>query len=141
MIRLKDNIWVEPGSNHHVEIFEYVNEKGQTVREGRFLSMFETTGRLKSNSPIICRDYGDGKKFVCSLSRNEMFMLEVDGTHLLHRVQKMSVTGTIVFRPHTYGGAMKDTDSPPLIQRKSPNTLRGRKVTVDPLGRIRRAGD
>ncbi|MHC4194271.1 MAG: hypothetical protein ACYSP9_08900, partial [Planctomycetota bacterium] len=59
-----------------------------------------------------------------------------DGSKVLHRVQKLTQSGTIVLRPHTYAGKLSDYDKPPLIQRRSPNTLKGHKVTVDPLGRI-----
>ena len=92
--------------------------------------------------PIIDRRETKGKKFVMSLSINELFMLQMkDGSHQLHRIQKMDQKGSIILRPHTYGGKLSDTDKPPLIQRKLPNTLQGYKVIVDLLGRIRRAND
>jgi hypothetical protein len=76
-----------------------------------------------------------------SLAINEMFLLKMpDGSHLLHRIQKLS-EGSIVLRPHTYAGKVSDYDKPPIIQRRTPNTLRGEKVMVDRLGRIRRAAD
>ena len=120
------------------EIFE--QEDGR--RDGVVVSMFEAAEWVKTGKSVICRDYRNGKKFVCSLSINEMFMLEMeDGGYQLHRIQKMDKNKSIILRPQTYGGLMKDTDKPPLIQRRSPNTLKGYKVTVDPLGRVRRAND
>ena len=72
-------------------------------------------------------------------------MLELDdGSSELHRVQKITQSGsniTIILRPHTYAGKVSDSDKPPIIQRKSPNTLKGHKVTVDMLGRIHMAND
>ncbi|HOQ05823.1 MAG TPA: type II CRISPR RNA-guided endonuclease Cas9 [Anaerohalosphaeraceae bacterium] len=134
--------YVAPGSNHHIEIFEYTDAKGRTKRQGRVVSMFEAVQRSRRKEPVICRDYGDGGKFVCSLSRNESFMLELDdGKHVLHRVQKIDQNERIILRPHTFGGKLQDSDKPPLIQRKSPNTLNGYKVTVDPIGRIFPAKD
>lgn len=134
--------YVAPGSNHHIEIFEYTDRKGRLKQKGRGITMFKAVQRSRNKQPVICRDYGDGKRFVCSLAINESFMLEVkDGGLVLHRVQKLDRNGRIILRPHTFGGKLKDSDSPPLIQRKSPNTLRGYKVTVDPIGRIFPAKD
>jgi len=136
---------VAPGSNHHIEIFEYKDDSGKTKRDGKVVTMFEAVRRKKDKEPVIKCDYGDVKRFVCSLSINEMFMLELeDGVNELHRVQKITQSDnskSIIFRPHPYAGQLKDTDKPPLIQRRSPNTLKGWKVTVDPLGRIYRAND
>ena len=136
---------VDPGSNHHVEIIEVIDSKGNKKREGVMVTMFQAVRRKMSGEPVVRKDTSPEKKFIMSLSSNEMFMLKMeDGTELLHRVQKMSQSRnniSIILRPHTYAGVVKDTDSPPIIQRKSPNTLEGYKVTVDPLGRIYPAND
>ncbi|MEN6424761.1 MAG: type II CRISPR RNA-guided endonuclease Cas9 [Phycisphaerales bacterium] len=133
---------VEPGGNHHIEIFECSHEGDRTRRDARVISMFEATQRSQQGQPVVIQDYADGKSFVCSLSPNEMFMLELpDGRPALHRVQKIIYDGRIVFRPHTYSGKVSDSDQPPLIQRRNTNTLRGWKVSVDPLGRISPAND
>ncbi|MCF7954231.1 MAG: type II CRISPR RNA-guided endonuclease Cas9 [Phycisphaerae bacterium] len=147
MIPIKDKSgkpyrYVASGNNHHIEIFEYTDKKGNLKREGKVVSMFEAVNRKRDNKPVICRDCGDGKTFVCSLGKNELFMLEVEeGVFVLHRIQKFDQKGSIILRPHTYAGQVSDTDKPPLIQRKSANTLNGYKVTVDPIGRIFRAND
>jgi CRISPR-associated endonuclease Csn1 len=150
MIMLKDKNRkpyraVAPGNNHHIEIFEYKDKKGNTKRNGKVVTMFEAVGRSQNNEPVVNRDHGPDTKFICSLAKNEMFMLELDdGSQILHRIQKITQSGksiSIILRPHTYAGQVKDTDSPPIIQRRSPNTLKGYKVTVDPLGRIHRAND
>jgi CRISPR-associated endonuclease Csn1 len=133
---------VEPGNNHHVEIFEYTDEKGRTKRDGRVVTMFDAVQRSRQGKPVICKDYGDGRKFVCSLSINEMFLLKTEnGDSVLHRVQKITQNGSIILRPHIYSGKVSDSDRPPLIQRRSPNTLEGSKVTVDMLGKICPAND
>ncbi|MBE0536524.1 MAG: type II CRISPR RNA-guided endonuclease Cas9 [Phycisphaerae bacterium] len=133
---------VAPGSNHHVEIFAYEDAKGRVKKDGRVVTMYEAVRRSVSGQPVICRDYGDGRKFVCSLAKNEMFMLKTDeNEELLHRVQKLDQNGRIILRPHTYAAKLNDSDAPPLIQRRNANTLRGFKVTVDPMGRICKAHD
>jgi CRISPR-associated endonuclease Csn1 len=150
VIPIKDNSgqpyrYVEPGSNHHIEIFEYADKKNQVKRDGKVITMFESVQRSRRGEPVIKKDYGDGKKFICSLSINEMFMLEQDGgTKDLHRIQKITQSGntiSIIMRPHTYSGKVSDYDKPPIIQRKSPSTLQGYKATVDPLGKVLPAND
>ncbi len=133
---------VSSGNNHHIEIFEYTDKKGNTKRDGYVITMFEAVQRSRRGEPVICKDYGDGRKFICSLSKNEMFMMKMEnGSEMLHRVQKLIQDGRIVLRPHTYAGEVKDTDNAPLIQRKNHNTLNGYKVAVDPLGKIYMAND
>ncbi|MCD4830569.1 MAG: type II CRISPR RNA-guided endonuclease Cas9 [Anaerohalosphaeraceae bacterium] len=133
---------VAPGSNHHIEIFEYKDKKGNIKKDAKVVTLFEATRRKKNNESIIKKDYGDGKTFVFSLAQNEMFMLKVDEDNFLpHRVQKFDQNGNIALRPHTFAGQVKDGDLPPIIQRKSPNTLDGLKIQVDVLGRIYPAND
>ncbi len=133
---------VAPGNNHHIEIFEYKDKKGNLKRDGKVITLYEAVKRKRYNEHVIQRNHGADKKFVCSLATNEMFMLELDdGSKVLHRVQKLIQDGRIVLRPHTYAGKVSDSDKPPLIQRRSVGTLKGCKVTVDPLGRIHRAND
>ena len=147
MIPIKDQTgkpyrYVASGNNHHIEIFEFCDLSGGTKRKGRVISLYEAVQRSRNGEPIIRKEYGDQGKFICSLAKNEMYMLETeDGQYVLHRVQKIDQNGGIVLRPHTFAGPLDDKDKPPLIQRKGPNTLRGYKVTVDPIGRLFPAKD
>jgi len=138
MKTIRGNIWVEPGSNHHIEIYEYTDGKKKGKRDGEVVTMFEAVRRKKDGEPVVNREHGPDKKFVCSLSINEMFMLESDNREYdLCRIQKMSQNKVIVLRPHTFAGDLKKQK--PI--NKTPNSLKGYKVTVDPLGRIHRAND
>lgn len=147
MILLKDKSGkpyraVAPGNNHHIEIFEYKDKKGQTKRDGKVVTMFEAVQRSQRGEPVVQRRHGEEKEFVCSLSINEIFMLESDdGLKDLYRVQKIDQNKRIILRPYTYSGKLSDSDSAPLIQRKNPNTIKGHKVTVDMLGRVHMAND
>ncbi len=132
---------VAPGSNHHIEIIEVQDKKGKIKYEGNVVTLFEAARRNRSGEPVIRKDHGEGKRFVCSLSKNELFMLEIEGNLVLHRLQKFDQNGTLIFRPHTHAGKLSDKDIPPIIQRRKPGTLKGYKVTIDPLGRICRAND
>ena len=103
--------------------------------------MFEAAQRVRQGKPVIQRRHKDGKRFVMSLSQNEMFLLKINELYVLHRIQKFDVNGGIILRPHTYSGKVSDTDKPPFIVRKTANTLEGQKVSIDPLGRIDPAND
>jgi len=147
MINIKDRDGkpyrsVAPGSNHHIEIVEYKDKNGKIKKEGHVVTMFEAVKRSQNKRPVIKTNHGPDKKFFCSLAKNEMFMLEVaDGTHVPHRIQKIVQDGRISLRQHTFAGKISESDLPPLIQRRTPNTLRGYKISVDPLGRIYSAND
>ncbi|MHC5061657.1 MAG: type II CRISPR RNA-guided endonuclease Cas9 [Planctomycetota bacterium] len=143
MVGLKDKAGkvyraVEPGSNHHIEIFEYTDKKGNVKRDSKVVSMFEAVQRNRKGEPVIQRDHGEGKKFICSLSINEMVMMKnKDGEMDLYRVQKMSINKQIYFQHHT--AAIIDNEE--TLIRKQANLFDGKKVTVDPIGRIFPAND
>ncbi|MBL7144935.1 MAG: type II CRISPR RNA-guided endonuclease Cas9 [Phycisphaerae bacterium] len=129
---------VAPGNNHHIEIFEYKDKKGQNKRDGKVVTMYEAIQRSQRGEAVVCKDYQDGKKFICSLAINEMFMLESDiALENLFRVQKISQNGQVFLRFHTFSGDLKKEKA----VSKVPNKLKGRKVTVDMLGRIHSAND
>lgn len=144
MLQLYPNrkLFVEYGSNHHVEIFE--NKDGKRI--GRFISLFEAVQRHKNGLPLIDISHPNGLKFIMSLSINEMILMDVNENDIdwndppsaealgtqLYRVQKMTTTGTITFRHHT----VSLTDSPIGLVFKTPNTLRGIKVLIDSTGTI-----
>jgi CRISPR-associated endonuclease Csn1 len=152
--------FVEPRSNHHMIICDLLDKQGKPIlnsngepkRDGFPVPMMDVAARIarllreqktenRKRITLIDKELRGQKKFVMSLAINEMFLLKMpDGSHLLHRIQKLS-EGSIVLRPHTYAGKVSDYDKPPIIQRRTPNTLRGEKVMVDRLGRIRRAAD
>jgi CRISPR-associated endonuclease Csn1 len=130
--------YVEPGSNHHIEIFEYTDTKGKVKREGRVIPMCDAVHRSQRGEPVVNRNFGHDKKFICSLAINEMFMIDTGGgSKELYRVQKIVSNKQIFFRQHTFGGELKKSKG----ISKYPNSLRGYKVAVDPLGRIWQAND
>jgi len=133
---------VAPGSNHHIEIFEYKDDKGRVKRGFDVVSMYEAVRRSQRGDLVVSRRHGEQGRFLFSLGKNEMVMLELEGGDAEpHRVQKIIQDGRIILRPHTYAGKIRDSDQPPLIQRKNATTLQGHKVVVDVLGRIYAAND
>ncbi|OQB44671.1 MAG: CRISPR-associated endonuclease Cas9 [bacterium ADurb.Bin157] len=129
--------YVAPGNNHHIEIFEYIDGKRRKKRDGKVITMFDAVQRSRNGEPVVCRDYKDGKKFICSLAINEMYLIETEDKSELYRVQKISSNKQIFLRHHTFGGDLSKSKG----ISKVPETLKGRKVTIDFLGRLYPAND
>jgi CRISPR-associated endonuclease Csn1 len=140
----KCETYVKPGSTHHLSIFEW-EEKGKKKRGAIFLTMLEASRRSKTGDSIIQRDVPTKTEsippsavFVMSLAQRESVLLEDgDSLNLMIFRTAASTQGQIYFSMHT--DARSSNEYKKMVF--SANTLRGRKVTVDLLGRIRNAGD
>lgn len=125
---------VEPGKNHHVEIFEKDGEK-----DAKVISLYDTVQRQKKELPVVERNHGEGTKFICSLAINDMVLMKNrQGETNLYRVQKMNVNKQIYFRHHT--AATLEDDDKTLIRQQA-TLFDGQKVQIDPLGRLTKAND
>jgi len=137
------NRYVITGSNHHIEIFEYKDKKGNLRWDGEVVSTFEAMRRKRMGEPIIKRDYGEGKRFVFSLAINEsVLMKDENGKEQLYRVQKISQNKQIFFIKNTDARPAKDI--PPKGRSRTPESLRkslAKKVLITPLGDVRWAND
>jgi len=134
-----DQAFVKPGSTHHLCIFEFT-ENGKTKRDAVFVTMLEAMNRLKRREPVIQRTHPErpDSRFVMSLSAREMLLANwKDGERLLTFKTASSTQGQIWFAEHT--DARKSADYKQFVANA--NTLDAKKVTVDPLGRIRWAND
>lgn len=130
--------FVEPGSNHHIEIFEYTYPEKKGKRDSKVVTMFEAVRRSIDGESVVQKNHGEGTQFVCSLAINDMVMMpNKNGDMDLYRVQKMSINKQIYFRHHT--SATINDDS--TLIRKQASLFKGYKVTADPLGRIWPARD
>lgn len=137
LIPIKDSTgkpyrYVASGNNHHMEIYEYTDKKGNIKRDGVVVSLYEAVQRSRAGKSVVCREHGNGKKFICSLAINELVLLpDEDGQKDLYRVQKMNVNKQIYFRHHTAATIDNDT----TLIRKQAGQFFGQKVTLDPIGR------
>ncbi|MFT3920958.1 MAG: type II CRISPR RNA-guided endonuclease Cas9 [Myxococcales bacterium] len=132
--------FIKPGSNHHVCIFEMTDEKGKVRRESVWVSMLEAVRRIKSGDEIIQRVHPSRPeaRFVMSISRGEMFLGTFKGQERLVWFRTgASTQGQLYFVDHT--DARPDKTATKFVA--TANSLKARKVTVDPLGRIRWAND
>lgn len=139
--------WVKPGNTHHLCIFEW-DHKGKTKRDAAFVTMLEAARRARNGTPIIRRSPPAGHdtipphaKFIMSLSAGEMVLADWKGQQkLLTYRTAASTTGQMIFIEHTDARRSSGT-SPATKFTAYANSLQARKVTIDPLGRVRWAND
>ena len=102
--------------------------------------MLEATRRIQANTSVIQRKHPTNPKarFVMSLSRGELVLAQWKGEEkLLAYRTAASTQGQIYLVEHS--DARKSSNVRKYAANA--NTLDARKVTVDPLGNIRWAGD
>jgi CRISPR-associated endonuclease Csn1 len=138
---------VKLGSNHHVEIIETTDRKGQPKWEGIVVSTLEAMQRLKARQPVIQRDHGPGKPFLFSLAGGETIELDAEqDERKLYTVRTISVDsgGRVGFVSINDARRKEDIAKAHAWYRETINGLRKRgcrKVVVTPLGEVRRASD
>jgi len=139
---------VMTGSNHHIEILEVKDKKGQTKWESVVVSRYEAIRRLRAHEPIVQRDHGDGKKFVFSLVGGDTISLEQDGVNALYIVRTISKTkkGRVTVEYVHINDGRKKTDIKSAKAWKTGDMeplrkMKCRKVSVTPLGEVRWAND
>jgi len=136
--------FVQPGSNHHVCYYETTDKRGRPKWQARVTTMWDAVLRVRRDGlpPVDTSDCELGR-FVMSLSIGESFTIRgEDGRELLCVVRKIDGTGRLHYRMHTDARKAGDLSKENLYY--SPENLRvleARKVTVGPLGLIRRSGD
>ncbi len=136
--------FVKPGNTHHLCIFQWPHN-GSTKRDAVFITMLEAINRVKRKETIIQRippkdhlTIPADAEFVMSLSGGEQVLAQVNGQEkLLVFKTSASTQGQLYF-------VANEDARPASLQRKyvfSSNTLKGCKVTVDTMGRLRWAND
>lgn len=131
--------YVKPGEQHHVEIFE-TDANAKTTRYARFVNRLEACQRIRDHMPLVRKSDPDRPeaRFVMSLCTGDLLWTEFDGCERLVVVQTLVST-----QPRVH--IVDAKDARPSAKKKnigkSVNALRARKVTVDPIGRIRWASD
>ncbi|MFH1422586.1 MAG: type II CRISPR RNA-guided endonuclease Cas9, partial [Planctomycetota bacterium] len=138
--------YVKTGNNHHVEIWKETDKKGKVKWDGDVISLMDAVQRKKNNEPIVKRDFGEGKEFVCSLAFGEIVELkEPDGTRKLYRVRTVPKMKQLSFvrlndarkkKDILTSGDWKTSTIDPLFHK-----LECQKVVITPLGEVRRAND
>lgn len=133
-------LYVKPGSNHHVCIFEYTDDKGRVRRDAVWCNLMEAVQRIGRKQPAVRRGHPTqpNAKFIMSLCPGDMVLVTDEGRpRLMKFVTGASTQGQLYFSDAR--DARKSADRKDKAKKAS--TLVGNKVTVDLLGRIRWAGD
>jgi len=130
--------YVEPGSNHHIEIFEFTNPEKKEQRDSKVVTMFDAVQRSVGGQPVVQKNHGEDTRFICSLAINDLVMMKNKrGEMDLYRVQKMDANKMVRFRHHT----ASTIERKETYIDKTAHLFEGHKVTVDPLGRVWPAND
>jgi CRISPR-associated endonuclease Csn1 len=134
---------VTTDSNHHMEILEVKDKKGETRWEDLIVSQYEALQRLKNHQPIVNRNHGEAKRFLFSLASGDTVEVQTDEGKKEAVVIRSVSKDMITFA--RAGDARKKAD---IIAAEDwfawrLNRLRNngcRKVLVTPLGEVRRVG-
>jgi len=145
LVEGEDSRYVTPKSNHHAEVIEYTDKKGRTKWDFVVVSMLEACLRKKDKLPVINRDYGEGKKFLFSLAPGDIIELDNDkGGRSLYRIRTVPMSKQLSYVSINNAMKQKDAKEAKRWYSKKPDKLREancQKVTVNVIGRVRRAND
>ncbi len=132
-------------ANHHMEILEVQDKKGNSKWDYVVVTLYEAMRRLRQGKPIVQRDHAEGKRFVFSLAPGETIQIEEQqpakcGLYVVRSIWK----GVVEFVTVNDARKMTDIRKARAVYWRAPDVLRKlncRKVTITPLGEVRRAND
>ena len=126
--------YAELGNNHHIAIYRLPNGKA----EFEVVSLLEASRRLNKGKPAVNRRDGDQEEFIMSLSINDALVFSATEDNSIWIVKKISSNGQIYLRLHTDANKMGRFWAPSArtFAKKG-----AKKISVDPIGRIRPAND
>lgn len=121
--------------NHHIALYELSNGK---VDYEPPVSLLKASQRLTRRQPIVQRERNDGAKFLMSLSKGDSLRLTQDNKIKIVIVESIWSSGQIVIVDHN-DAAGKSRTQPKVnsLLLKS----HAKKVSIDPIGRVRPAND
>lgn len=135
------------GNNHHISIYRLADGSA----DFEIVSLYEASRRLAKREPVICRKGQDGAEFVMSFASGEAIEFLNGDKKGIWIVQGAWSNGQVVLtrdhdaRPTSKKEAARlGMDGPREEYRPKVFTLLSdnvRKVSVDPIGRVRPAND
>jgi CRISPR-associated endonuclease Csn1 len=133
--------FVMSDTNHHAEVFEYTDKKGNVKWDFEVVPMIEAYRRRSAGEPVIRKELGEGKKFLFSLAPGDTIEIDVeDGKRKLFVVRTVPQSKQIMFVSLNDARLQKEIKEAGCWFSKKPDTLRQvncRKVYVDPIGKVR----
>lgn len=128
--------YVKPGSTHHLCVFRLPDGKCDAT----FTTTLEAACRVREGKPVIQRTHPDAPdaEFIMSLSPGELILADWKGQERLLQYRTSASTQGQIYLSDAKD-ARKASQKEKFVC--TANTLKARKVTVDPLGRMRWAND
>ena len=125
--------YADLGKNHHIAIYRQAN--GSIKHE--VVSLLEASRRVARREPVVRRKRHEDERFVMSLSPGDLIELKEDGETRIRVVTSVWSGGQVVVTDHN--DAVNSTVYRPNAKKIVEKG--GRKLSVDPIGRIRPAND
>lgn len=122
------------GSNHHIAFY-----RGEGKVSGEVVSMFEASRRLAKREAVVRKQSTDGGGLIMTLSQGDSFFIPAGERNGYWTVKTIAANGQVFCKP------LSDADpgskglwgpSPAPLLKLNP-----RKVSIDPIGRVRPAND
>ena len=132
--------FVDNKENHHLEILKTTDKRGREKWIGEMVTLDEAYRRTRAGNPVVRRDHGEGREFLFSLAKGEVFKTaSPTETGQVFRVRNTThkAKGTIMIRFQEINDARiyskisnKGLNATPSALQK----LGARKLTLDPGG-------
>jgi len=144
---IAENRNVKLGGNHHLEIFEAKDKKGNPTWKCEVVSLLDARKRVKDKKPVTRQQDEHCNPLKFSLSIGEAVQMDWNGERVTAVVQKMSNTQNntgYVFRRHNDARKVSETPYNETILIASDSALfksNLQKIVITPTGQIRTAND
>jgi CRISPR-associated endonuclease Csn1 len=126
--------YADLGANHHIAIFRLPNGKPADLD---VVPLFEAARRLARREPVGRRARDDGAVFVMSLAPGDAVEFPDGDRKGIRIVQGVWASGVVVTLDHADATGLS-------VWRPSAGSIvtsGARKISIDPIGRVRRAND
>lgn len=125
--------YADLGNNHHIAIYRLPN--GKTDFE--VVSLLEASRRLTKRKPVVQRERGDGAQFIMSLSPGDTLDFPGGDKAGVRIVQGVWGNGQVVTQDHidSTGSSVWKPNANSIVKQGA------KKLSVDPIGRVRPAND
>lgn len=141
-LQLDDCRVVRSDRNHHVEIFEYIDKRGNTKWDSCVVSLIEAYNRVKRGQPVVDRDMGAGKKFLFSLGlRDTIELMNEHNEKDYFTIHSLWTSKVIVFAPANDARKSREVTKGHMLVPESLRVRKCRKVIVTPRGEVRYASN
>jgi len=135
---------VMTGGNHHMAVYESLDKNGQPIWKGDVVTLMEAKRRTAKGLPPVNHDAPEYGRFLFSLTSGDIAALSDGGEEQLWRVRSVwldRAAGRLRLSPLNDARPEKEIRKDGLNPEPMINRLREmgcRKVTVTPMGEIRR---